>query len=482
MHMFRLSAAAIALALSFGVRGEIALDDPLLRISEGKDYRTVNGEKISGQEVLDVLVEEAWDKYVQSFVDYAIRVEEAERAKVEVSSEEVDAELKAFLKRKGGMLGDDLGKIEREFGAGVLNALKRSMRADLGLMKVFHKEKKLAVDKRTDSREFEEHKRNLVERRIKLSGVELDPRKLGGGEGVRIGARSYSRDEVRRYIIEAEGQVPKSALINMLNQLTLEKLIKAQAASRSLALTENDRNFHFSYMCRLKEQQLGVNGRAIMRQIMQQHGMTAEQYLQSRVFTFDAMVTLIVKKGIGLKEMRAEFAVHPEKYKLTETLTAHIFVQVLDPDGHPYGPNWQAEGFPALNKFSSQRRDEQFAAGKTKIDGLVALAKENFEDTARKYSDDPSRRAGGLIGRLGAKTIPTRPVDEHVRDAAVKLKPGEISAPVRSNYGWHILKCLEKQDVTYDEVEERIYMTMIHEARETLIENLLKTAKIEDTF
>ena len=49
----------------------------------------------------------------------------------------------------------------------------------------------------------------------------------------------------------------------MLNQLTLEKLIKAQAAARSLALTENERNFHFSYMCRLKEQQLGVNGRAV---------------------------------------------------------------------------------------------------------------------------------------------------------------------------------------------------------------------------
>jgi hypothetical protein len=305
---------------------------------------------------------------------------------------------------------------------------------------------------------------------------------------VRIGSRSYARDEVRKYIIEAEGQVPKSSLINMLNQLTLEKLIKKQAAERSLSLTEADRGFHFSYMCRLKEQQVGVNGRAIMRQIMQQHGMTPEQYLHSRVFTFDALVTLIVKsktgegKGIGLKELRAEFAVHPEKYKLTESLTAHIFVQVLDPDGHPYGPNWQAGGFPDLNNYAAKRREEQFAAGKTKIDGMVPLAKENFDETAQKYSDDANRRASGLIGRIGAQTIMTRPMDARTRDAAVKLKPGEISAPVRSDYGWHILKCLEKQDVTYDEVEERIYLTLIHEAREALIDKLLKTAKIEDKF
>ena len=380
------------------------------------------------------------------------------------------------------MLGNDLEKIEREYGSGVLNALKRSVRADLGLMTIFHNEKKLKPDKRTDSREFEELKRSLVERRVKLSGVEIDPQKLGTGEGVRIGARSYSRDEVRRYIIEAEGQIPKSELFNKLSQLTLEKLIKAQAAAQSLSLTENDRNFHFSYMCRLKEQQLGVNGRAVMRQIMQEHGMNSEQYLQSRIFSFDALMTLIVKKSIGLKELRAEFAVHPEKYKVSESLTAHIFVQVLDPDGHPYGPNWQAAGFPALNKFSAERREEQYAAAKSKIDGLVPLAKDNFEETARKYSDDPSRRAAGLIGRLGARTIPTRPIDEHVRDAAVKLKPGEISAPVRSDYGWHILKCLEKQDVTYEEVEERVYITLIHEAKEALMDKLLKTAKVEDKF
>lgn len=482
MNRSTLSVVAVLVAAAFGARAEIAQDNPLIRIQEGHAYRVVNGDTIMGKDVLDVLVEEAWDKYVQSFIDYSIRAEEVEKAKIDVTDAEVEQELKSFLKHKGGPLGDDLAKIERDYGAGVLNALKRSMRADLGLMKIFHNEKKLPLEKRVDAKEFEQLKRNLVDKRVKLGGVEIDPRKLGNGEGVRIGAHAYPRDDVRKYIIEAEGQLPKNDLLEILNQLELEKLIKAYAAARSLSLGDEDRKFHFSYLCRLKEQESGVPGRAIMMQVIQQHGMTAEQYLQSRVFTFDALATLIVKQNIRAKQLRAEFALNTAKYKLAESLIAHIFIQVLDPDGHPYSPAWQAEGHPPVNKFVETQREAAFAEAKKKIDGLVSLAKENFDETAQKYSDDANRRAGGLIGRIGKNTIPARPLDQHVVEAAMKLKPGEISAPVRSDYGWHILKCLDKQDVTYEEVEERVYLTLIFEARKKLIDDLLKSAKVEDKF
>ncbi len=481
--MFRITFLfSLALAGAMSLRAELAPNNPLVRIDEGRVYRVVNGEDISGKEVLDVLVEEAWEKYLPAFVDYAIRKEEVERAKIDIPEGEVDAELKIILETKARKLGINADEIERRFGAGVVDALKRAVRVDLGLMKVFHDEKKLAADKRTDSREFEELKRNFVEKKIQANGVEADPQKLGTGEAVRIGTRSYPRDEVRRYILEAEGQIPKNDMLDILNQLQLEKLVRAYAKTKSLALAEDDRKFHFSYLCRLKEQATGVPGRAVMTQIVQQHGMSPEQYLLSRVFSFDALATLIVKKPIRLKQLRDEFDAHPEKYKLSESLIAHIFIHVLDSDGHPYGPSWQAEGHPGVNKYSDGIRETQFQNAKVKIDGLVPLAKENFEETARKYSDDSSKRANGLIGRIGINTIPARPLDKNAVEAAVKLKPAEISAPVRSDYGWHIFKCLEKQDVTFEEVEERVYMTLIFEARKALIEKLIKTAKVEDKF
>ena len=320
---------AIAMT-ALAVRAEVAQpNDPLVHIEEGRVYRIVNGEDITGREVLDVLVEEAWDKYLPAFVDYAIRKQEVERSKIDVPEGEVNSELKLILDTKARMLGINADEIERRYGAGVVEALKRAVRTDLGLMKVFHNEKKLATDLRTDSPQFEQLKRAFVEKYIQLNGVEADPGKLGKGEAVRVGVRPYARDEVRQYILEAEGQIPKSALVDILEQLKLEKLVRQLAAKKGLALNEDDRKFHFSYLCRLKEQQTGVPGRAIMTQIIQKNGMTPEQYLTSRIFSFDALATLLVKQNIRLKQLRDEFDKNPAKYKLAESLIAHIFFKCL---------------------------------------------------------------------------------------------------------------------------------------------------------
>ncbi|MEI6231747.1 MAG: peptidylprolyl isomerase [Planctomycetota bacterium] len=471
-----------AMLAATSLRAELAQpNEPLIHIDEGRVYRIVNGEEIFGRDVLDVLVEEAWEKYLPAFVDYAIRKQEVERAKIDVPMAEVNTELKLTLDNKARVLGINADEIERRYGAGVVEALRRTVRVDLGLMKIFHNDKKLASDLRTYTTQFEDLKRKFVEKFIQLNGVEAEPAKLGKGEAVRIGTRSYPRDEVRQYILEAEGQITKSALLDILEQLKLERLVQAAAKSKGLALNDDDRKFHFSYLCRLKEQQTGVPGRAIMMQIIQRHGMTAEHYLTSRIFSFDALATLLVKQNIRLKQLQAEFAASPAKYKLAESLIAHIFVQVLDPDGHPYGPAWQADGHAAINAYSSQARETQFQNAKPKIDGLVDLAKTNFDETARKYSDDKTKRANGLIGRIGKDTIPARPLDQAAVNAAVLLKPSEVSAPVRSAYGWHIFKCLEKQDVTFEEVEERVYMTLISEARAGLFDQF-KVVKIEDRF
>lgn len=59
-----------------------------------------------------------------------------------------------------------------------------------------------------------------------------------------------------------------------------------------------------------------------------------------------------------------------------------------------------------------------------------------FEDLARKFSQCSSASAGGDLGeiRMGK-------ADSDFEDAALKLKPGQVSkAPVRSRFGYHIIK------------------------------------------
>jgi peptidyl-prolyl cis-trans isomerase SurA len=71
--------------------------------------------------------------------------------------------------------------------------------------------------------------------------------------------------------------------------------------------------------------------------------------------------------------------------------------------------------------------------------------KANFAELARAHSEDSSASRGGDLGWLNAgDTVP------EFEQAMNALKPGEISAPVRSPFGWHVIEVLERrsQDMT----------------------------------
>ncbi|MHB8495616.1 MAG: peptidylprolyl isomerase [Casimicrobiaceae bacterium] len=81
---------------------------------------------------------------------------------------------------------------------------------------------------------------------------------------------------------------------------------------------------------------------------------------------------------------------------------------------------------------------------------LIAGAK--FEDIARANSEDASAAKGGDLGWLSPGD--TVPDFEHAMD---KLKVGEISEPVRSPFGWHLIEVLgrRKQDITKEREREQ---------------------------
>jgi hypothetical protein len=328
--------------------------------------------------------------------------------------------------------------------------------------------------------------KQLVQDRVnKLAaqkGLEADPKKLSAGEAVRIGGRGYARDEVRNFLAEELSNLPLLELRRKLDVLTLAKVVQQALQEKKIELAEDDLSFHFSYLCRRKEAETGVDGRTVLARDIQDLGMTPEQFVHDRVFKSDAGITRLAKAPIREKQLREEFAAHPERYRRAENLVAHILIRVFDPDGRPYGPLWQVPGGNnAINQFAARVREERFAAIKPKAEGLLPLAKQDFDSAARKHSEDPlTSPAAGLLGRIGKDMILAGNADNAVRDLAVTLKPGEVAGPVRGAFGWHIVKCLEKQDVTYEEAAERVYLQLIFEAREKLSTTMLQTAKIED--
>lgn len=117
---------------------------------------------------------------------------------------------------------------------------------------------------------------------------------------------------------------------------------------------------------------------------------------------------------------------------------------------------------------------------KDEADDVLAKLKAggDFAALAKEKSKDPGSGANG--GDLGyfAKGQMVKPFEE----ATFALKPGEISEPVQSQFGWHIIKLEDKRTrplPTFESVKERILNSMLQRKAEEVVGGLRGAAKIE---
>ncbi|HQS37014.1 MAG TPA: peptidylprolyl isomerase, partial [Methylotenera sp.] len=126
---------------------------------------------------------------------------------------------------------------------------------------------------------------------------------------------------------------------------------------------------------------------------------------------------------------------------------------------------------------------------KQKMDGIKERLDngENFEAMARQYSEDGSASNGGELNWVNpGDTVP------QFEKAMNELKVGEISEPVRSPFGWHIIQVLErrKQDMSKEaarlKARQEIRARKADEAYQDWIRELRDRAyvelKLEDKF
>lgn len=85
----------------------------------------------------------------------------------------------------------------------------------------------------------------------------------------------------------------------------------------------------------------------------------------------------------------------------------------------------------------------------------VVSAERSFADLAKEFSSDPSAQNNG--GELGFFDK-TQMVPEF-SEAAFSLKPGDVSEPVKTQFGWHIIQTLEKRPakmMAFSEVKDNL--------------------------
>jgi peptidylprolyl isomerase len=118
--------------------------------------------------------------------------------------------------------------------------------------------------------------------------------------------------------------------------------------------------------------------------------------------------------------------------------------------------------------FAAPVNDADAVAKARKRAGDVARQaqspKANFENLIAKYSDDPNAKQGADTG-----FVPLAQLLPEMRPVVARLKKGDVSAPVQSAQGFHILKLVDERPqrtATLAEVRDRLRTVMRQERQQ----------------
>lgn len=116
-------------------------------------------------------------------------------------------------------------------------------------------------------------------------------------------------------------------------------------------------------------------------------------------------------------------------------------------------------------RMPSDAPQDQVANAEGRIQEVkrLLLSGESFESLALKYSEDPSTaNKGGLLPWFG-----TGKMVESFEDAAFGLEePGDLAGPVRTDYGFHLLKLMDKKTLpTFEESRRELSKKVRRDSR-----------------
>lgn len=140
-----------------------------------------------------------------------------------------------------------------------------------------------------------------------------------------------------------------------------------------------------------------------------------------------------------------------------------------------------------LIRVAPDATEEDGAEAEARANGVAAIARQgaDFSELAAIHSEDPgSKDNGGDLGWFGRGRMV-----EEFEDAVFSAKPGEIIGPVRSQFGYHIIRVeafRPEHQQPFEEVEEQVRSRVVEgraaaeaEARATVLANRLETEQPE---
>lgn len=211
-----------------------------------------------------------------------------------------------------------------------------------------------------------------------------------------------------------------------------------------------------------------------------------QQYLEREKKTLDGMVDEMANNP-DIKKTAIENLFMEKEVKapaVTEADAKKYYEENSDKFIDPADPEDSFRASHILVGVKAQSTDEEKAAAEKKIKDILAKVKADpakFAEIAKSESQCPSSAQGGSLGNFRKGMM----VPEF-EEALAKLKDGEISDVVKTQFGYHIIRrdALHKESkIEFDQVKARLIDILSQKAKvdamREYIESLEKAAKIQ---
>lgn len=215
----------------------------------------------------------------------------------------------------------------------------------------------------------------------------------------------------------------------------------------------------------------------IMRYPADKRGMfnseMGKKQLLEQMISFDLMYKLGNEMKINeTEEYKANLA-QVEKDLLTQITINKVLseVTVTDDEAKKYYDEHKNEfEQPATVSAKHILVDNEELCSEVK--NKIASGELSFEEAAKKYSTCPSKEQGGNLGVFGRGMM----VPEF-EDAAFALELNTVSEPVKTQFGYHLIKTEAKNEASvakFEDVKEQIIGNLMQQAQQNKYAQLMK--------
>ncbi|GEM_PF-1487798 len=242
----------------------------------------------------------------------------------------------------------------------------------------------------------------------------------------------------------------------LLQQLIDEELVHQELEKANVVISEQDAEEEIAVQKKLFEEDPRSGDMSFQEYLLAQ-GQTLESLKQSQAFLFSLGAQRLIAAELPEDEIQQYF--EGQKERLGEKLVRarHILVRKLDPETQK--PDFDK----ALAEIKQLRTQIENGAE------FGAVAAGHTEDVA-------TRNRGGDLGYFArGRMVP------QFADVAFSLDKGELSQPVKTEYGYHLILVIDivpARDVALEEVRDRIVREMVSLRRQDWILSLRAAANV----